>query len=430
LHHLPLWRNGFIYLPERDLIVYLLNHEYYKEYYEYIDQAHIKENYRELSYLYRAIKDLHERFPDRDHTLEAFKTFFFVSHPDVDRDLYGALFEALNGVTLDPEVGVGILKQIKERKQALDLAQELLKFATGYSDLEKVKANANEFLSGNGEDSNGQEVFVSTDLEFLLSETLLKRGLRWRLNCLNRSLGSLRRADFGVVFARPETGKTTFLASEITHMLTQLSDDAGPIIWFNNEQAGAAVMLRVYQGFFGITMEQVKANPKKWKTEFQEQTKGKFLLLDDANIERRRVDKIMAKYKPSLVCFDQLDKIQGFEADREDLKLGDIYIWGREVAKAYCPVIGVCQADGTAENIKWLTMAHMANAKTAKQAECDWILGIGKVHAEGTENTRYLNISKNKLMGDDDHISALRHGRFEVYMEQEKARYRDIVNYD
>jgi hypothetical protein len=130
------------------------------------------------------------------------------------------------------------------------------------------------------------------------------------------------------------------------------------------------------------------------------------------------------------VIFDQIDKIKGFAADREDLRLGAIYVWARELAKMYCPVIGVCQADGQAENVKWLTMEHVSNAKTSKQAEADWILGIGKIHAEGADYSRYLNISKNKLLGDPDTVADFRHGRFETYIEPQIARYVDVMEYN
>lgn len=116
----------------------------------------------------------------------------------------------------------------------------------------------------------------------------------------------------------------------------------------------------------------------------------------------------------------------GFDSDREDLKLGAIYQWARELAKEYCPVIGVCQSDGSGEGVRWLTMANVANAKTAKQAEADWILGIGKVNDPGYDNLRFLHLSKNKLMGDSDSIPDQRHGRREVIIEPELARYRDI----
>jgi hypothetical protein len=74
-------------------------------------------------------------------------------------------------------------------------------------------------------------------------------------------------------------------------------------------------------------------------------------------------------------------------------------------------------------------MDNVANAKTSKQAEGDWILVIGKIHDMGSEYVRYLNICKNKLMGDEDSDSRLKHGKFEVLIEPQVARYRDIVTY-
>lgn len=185
-------------------------------------------------------------------------------------------------------------------------------------------------------------------------------------------------------------------------------------------------MLRVYQAYFGITLEELLSNVPKYKQLFQEQTKGLFKLFDSSSIDKRTVEKIAKKWKPALILFDQIDKIKGFDADREDLVLGSIYQWARELAKQYCPVIGICQADGTGENVRYLTMSHVANAKTSKQAEADWILGIGTIHDTGWESVRFLHLSKNKLMGDQDSDPKLRHLKGEVLIQPEVARYKDM----
>ena len=129
--------------------------------------------------------------------------------------------------------------------------------------------------------------------------------------------------------------------------------------------------------------------------------------------------------QPSLIIFDQVDKIKGFDGDRMDLQLGSIYQWSRELAKTYAPVIAVTQADGSGEGQKFLTMANVANAKTAKQAEADWILGIGKSNDDNGSYQRYLNISKNKLAGDKDTLPAERHGQFTTVIRPEVGRYQD-----
>jgi replicative DNA helicase len=239
-------------------------------------------------------------------------------------------------------------------------------------------------------------------------------------------LGSLRIGNFGFLFARPETGKTTFLASEITHMAEQLTPDR-PAIWFSNEEKKEAVWLRIMQGALGITKEQFLGDPEKYDLEFKSLLRGKLFLVDGSDIPKERVERICKSVNPGLIVFDQLDKITGVSKnDREDLRLGSIYVWARGLAKQYCPVIAVCQADGTGEGVKWLNMGHVSSAKTSKQAEGDWILGIGKTHAEGEAYVRYLNISKNKLTGDSDSEEALRHGKKAVLIRPELARYVEI----
>ena len=414
------------YLPERDLLVLLLSKATYENYFNYIDLPYIKDTYKELYYVYSCLKEIHELLP-ADVGLSELQAYFFTKYPDLDKDLYLGLFKTLSEAPIDPTLGVALLKQIKARRQALKLSEQAFKFSNGNATFESITNEYEQFTDGTHQAEEFE--FVTTSLSTIIEDIFRKPGLRWRLDALNKSLGSLRKGNFGFLFARPEVGKTTFLASEISFMLEQLRVDHGPIIWFNNEQVGAEVMLRVYQGYFGIRLGQLKANPKKYEQEFKEKTQGRFLLVDNANVDRSLVEKICRLLKPSLIVMDQIDKIKGFAADREDLRLGSIYIWARELAKQYCPVIGICQADGSGENQKWLTMDNVANAKTSKQAEADWILGMGHVHAEGMQFIRYLHLSKNKLMGDEDTISRMRHGRMEVLIEPEIARFKDLIEY-
>lgn len=303
---------------------------------------------------------------------------------------------------------------------AYEVAESKASMSALMEKIEKLKA-ITEGVQEDGTTSDFE--FITDDLEVLVNDSITKPGLRWRLNTLNRMLGSLRVGDFGFIFARPETGKTTFLASEVTHMATQAD---GPVLWLNNEQMGSAVMLRCYQAALGVDMTTLFRDMASHKKRFMDMTHGNIRLYDSGHIHKKTVEKLCKQLKPKLIVFDQIDKIQGFASDREDLRLGSIYQWGRELAKDYAPAIGVCQADGTGEGQRWLTMAHVANAKTSKQAEADWILGIGKVPDVGYETIRYLHASKNKLVGDTDSDPTQRHGKLEVLINTNTARYEDI----
>lgn len=268
--------------------------------------------------------------------------------------------------------------------------------------------------------------YVTDNIHDILKDTVLVPGLRWRLDSLNKSVGSLRKGNFVVIFARPESGKTAFVVDQAAFMASQLTEESGPVLFFNNEEMGEAVKGRLYQAALGCTINHLRKAPDRAQEAYREATKGKIRLLDSASIHKRQVEEICEREKPSLIIFDQIDKIKGFKADREDLALGAIYQWAREMAKTYCPVIGVCQADASAEGQKWLNMDNMANSKTAKAAEADAIIGIGKTHDAGFELIRFLNLPKNKLGRDADCEQSLRHGKFEVILQPEINRYKDI----
>jgi hypothetical protein len=360
---------------------------------------------------------------DGDLTVDDLSARYFATNR-AKIDYYTGVFEAIKANEASADSAAELIQGLQRLARLRELSLLAYDASEGRAKLESVLEKA-EGLSTNGTDESDDELddFVSTDIVEIVHKRRDMGGLRWRLNSLNQALGPLRKGNFGFVFARPETGKTTFLASEATYMAGQATQ---PILWFNNEQEGDEVVVYMYRAALGVTLTELHRDLQGNREAFEAATKGNLKLKDSASISKSQVEKIVAKYEPSLIVFDQIDKIKGFDNDREDLRLGAIYIWARELAKTYCPVIGVCQADGTGEGQRWLTMANVANAKTSKQAEADWILGIGKVNEVGYENLRYLHLSKNKLPGGEDARTEMRHGRWEVLIDPERARYVDL----
>jgi replicative DNA helicase len=386
---------------------------------------------KELQGIYRCLNSYHEGNDEHtDLSVADLSNLYFATRPR-DRDFAIGVFEQLDKYESSTESVRALVNSVVQNRllrevslAAYDLAEGRGKDVEVLSLLEQLRSS---YDGGTTDDEKGDTEFVSDDLEELVNGAVKKPGLRWRLKTLNRMLGSLRGGDFGFVFARPETGKTTFLASEVTYMAEQVPDEAGPVLWINNEEQGSKVKIRCAQACLGVTMTDLFRDVKRANAAYQAKMRGKLRMVDDAGMSKKRLEALCKQLKPSLIVIDQIDKIKGFDNDREDLRLGAIYQWARELAKTHgCPVIAVCQADGTGEGQKWLTMAHVANAKTAKQAEADFIIGIGKIHDPGYDTIRYLHISKNKLMGDEDSDPSLRHGRQEVLIEAETARYKDL----
>lgn len=398
--------------PEVLLIKYLCKYENYKNWRNKLDVLDFSKEVRPF------ISALDSLFVEaRDVTPSEVSVAVFKKAKTRDRDLIAGILEQLPNADEPPNIE-DLLQVFHQAKILRDISVKAFDAATGNGTIEEV----HELTKKLDQPVIIEPEFVTTDLSKILENQIKRPGLRWRLNILNKSLGSLRKGDFGFIFARPETGKTTFLTSEVSHMALQCNK----VLWINNEEQGDKVMFRVYQAVLGANKQQILKYPHAAQQKFDAQVGGKIRMIDDAGISKNAVENLCEQVKPDLIVIDQIDKIKGFNADREDLTLGKIYIWGRELAKLHAPVIGVCQADGTAEGVQWLHMGHVANAKTSKQAEADWIMGIGVRSDQGFENVRYLNICKNKLTGDEDSDEFLRHGKLEVVIEPEIARYADL----
>lgn len=402
--------------PELSLITKLFKQDTYVKYRHFII---IKEE-RELKNLYSALDELMDKY-QRDITFEEYALYVTSSNED---DTIRLLLKQIEGSTLQDDLAEDLLLQYKEKALAHDVAITAIEVTEGKKSFESLYSLIDSH-GGIQEDITSEFSFVTDDLEELYSRHVQKHGLRWRLNSLNKMLGSLRKGSFGFLFARPETGKTTFLASEMTYFASQLSEDEGDILWINNEEDGDQVKLRIFQATLGVQLLDLYKDRAAANESFRKLNGHRIKLIDQASISKHQTEKLCKTLKPSAIIFDQLDKIRGFQGDREDLRLGTIYQWARELAKTYCPVIAVSQADGSGEGKKWLTMENVANAKTAKQAEADWILGIGATHQEGFEYIRHLHASKNKLTGDEDTDPNLRHGKVDVLIVPQIARYKD-----
>jgi hypothetical protein len=68
----------------------------------------------------------------------------------------------------------------------------------------------------------------------------------------------------------------------------------------------------------------------------------------------------------------------------------------------------------------------MADSKTAKPSELDFIIGIGRIDKEGHENQRFISTPKNKLRGDKDTVESMRHLKgHEVMIKPQFSIYED-----
>lgn len=390
--------------------------------------------------------------PEVARVFAKLKEYFALGNKEVDWHAFAAWFLTTNATSLDRKsisLYTGMFKQLQspthlsapteqavlEHFITLDYAHKIAEGAlkirngvggTGISGIEQMCVDWARETNRAVSDS---DLFESDDVGAIMNN-VKESGLDWRLEELNISCGPLRTGDFVVVAARPETGKTTFLASEVTCMAAQLTTKR-PIIWVNNEERSSKVKLRIMQAALGWPLADIMADTPAATAEFQKlMGMENRILVTGSSAGMNRADLLVPlfkKHNPAMIVFDQLDKVAGFQRknDKEDQRLGALYNWARDLAHEYGPVIAASQASESAEGEQWIWQHQLRGSRTDKAGEADLILTIGKSHEAGKENVRYLNVCKNKLFGMSPKFDEKeRHGRWEVYIEAELARYR------
>lgn len=397
----------------------------FTKYYSYVNINYIKLNYNNIYKLFNIIDIYYNKYINNNTISKDELEVCYCSNyllKDSERKELSELLDSIYTLSIpNVEAIVELLEEHRRRCLAGDVAKVALDVEDGSSPVSDLLDLFSKFEHQEVEIDESKP--VEMNLKELYDSQVATPGLRWRLTSLNKSLGSLRKGDFGFIFARPETGKTTFLASEITHMVSQTD---GEVLWFNNEEQSNKVAIRCYQAALGYKTDELFRNMDQSQEAFEKVTNNRIKIFGFEESSRvSHIERILKTSKPALIIFDQIDKIKGFKGERNDLELKALYQWARELAKQYAPVIAVSQASGEAEGKLWLTMDMVDGSKTAKQGEADWILGIGK-DSDNTSRSRYFNICKNKLLGDPDSLPELRHGTMQVLIKPEIARYEDL----
>ena len=408
-----------------DLLAVTSNKDTYNRFKEHVKKHNVSSITLEI---FNVLGEYWDNYPTRDNMDYAeFRTFFSIvkGRKLKDPSSYEVAFDNLKDALDKPSaIAKDLLGKLIETDYATQIYDVCLKIGTGMGgELESIEPLLNAYKKEVGSSVEKDDVFVKPSLDYL-SGVVASGGLNWRLKELNVALGPIRKGDFIIIAARPETGKTTFTASEASYMMNQLHPDEH-VLWINNEEASNKVMMRVIQAFSQVTSGELLGNPKLYEDEFISNGGNRFLILDDdSGIKSvQKIATLFKMYKPGLIIFDQLDKVHGFKQDREDLRIGQLYEWARDMAKEYCPVIAISQVDGTGEGEKWIQMNQLRGSKTDKIGEADAIVTIGKSNEPGMDLQRFIHVPKNKLFGGPETLEAHRHGCFEVDIEPAKARY-------
>ncbi|WZB35752.1 DnaB-like replicative helicase [Psuedomonas phage SVOphi44] len=341
-----------------------------------------------------------------------FDTWFVLQHrnlKDEDMAVYRQVFKQVAGEPSD-EVKAVLVSQLLDA----DIAVQAADIADRWSRGEEINISG---MMRKLMDDYELEVKRKINIPFveigdnLFKDAVNNTGISWRQSALNLTMRRLRPGDFGILAARPDAGKTSFVASEITHMAKEIRGYFGenrPIIWFNNEGPGDRIMERIIQAAFGIPASQLVKKQKAgtiW-TEYAALIGGwmqQIRVVDIHGYKAWQVEEIVKQQQPSIVVFDMIDNIR-FDGEvmnggqRTDQLLEAMYQWARILCTQHkCIGIATSQISAEGDGLAYPTLGMLKDSKTGKQGAADFIITLGKKNEEAYEAIRFLGLTKNKL---------------------------------
>ena len=220
---------------------------------------------------------------------------------------------------------------------------------------------------------------------------------KFKLQSLADKIEGAGRGNLGIIFARPETGKTTFC----TYLVAEYIRQGFKVAYFANEEPGRLVKGRVFSAYLKRSVDEMRKNLDDSMEVYRREIEPNLNLLEGRGITLLEIEKFIDIHKPDVVMVDQLDKvvINGNFA-RVDEKLRALYEGARTIAKKQQVLFwSVSQASYDAQGRQEVDFSMLENSRTGKASEADIIVGIGKNYGEEEDYIRHLCISKNKLNG-------------------------------
>ena len=378
-----------------------------------------------------------EQHPDTDKIeSESFFAWFRRAHPILKEEaaaVWAVQFKAMME-DVPEQIERGLMERLAAAEAAAEVTDLLMKWNQGDEvDLYQALRASVERYEGAVNRTVKLPVVNDCILD-LLKEDKDDTGFHWRLDCLNKSLRPLRPGDFGIIAGRPDKGKTTFFASELSYMLAQVDKEfpgeGRSIVVFNNEGLGSRLKKRFYQSALDATITDLIDMAAKGTLESKYAAAvgrpDALKILDVHDWWSYEVEDAIKQLNPAIVLFDMVDNIKfggevGNNGQRTDQLLEAMYQWARVLGVKYgCAVLATSQISADGDGVPYPTLSMLKDSKTGKQGAADFIITLGASNDPILASSRFIGCTKNKLARE----GGPRDPRCEVVFDGIRGRYR------
>lgn len=366
---------------------------------------------------------------------ESFPLFLKLNHkkltPEEHALLAAQVRKAQQDVTENIRAGIAL------RLQAADTAAQLEKLVLDYQSGDVTEAefarrmevikDVHDTVIAKAKKSP----FVDMSFDEMLDEEEDDGGYRWRTPILNKHMRPLRHGDFVGVALRVDSGKTSFIADNITYMAPQTDPERGGVHWFNNEGPGRKIVGRIRQAalnMHNLEMVEARHNGVNLQEAYAAAVGGsdRIRVVDIHEWSTRDVEEHLAEHQPCIVVFDMIDNIHfdgqaNHGGQRTDQILEALYQWARLMGVKYdCAILATSQTSADADGLTTPALHMLKDSKTGKQGAMDACIILGRSNSAALDAVRFVNIPKNKLARPD---AASDPRGYQLFFDSKRSRF-------
>jgi hypothetical protein len=370
----------------------------------------------------QTINDLYQLFPDKHHlTYDEVRAYLSKKNPSRDITYLTDVLKSAEQQNIGPEITQNLIEGLIEFQFAAKAAAISAPIISNqqrgswHDGMMTILGEYEELVTGLVKPDTLNDCDMS--FEEAISFRAQDSGIKWPLRILNKCIGGVE-PSLGLVIARPDTGKTSFILNCLAYFAAQIKGTDRQLLYCGNEEGIIGLKARCGVSLLGCQTEWAEQNPKPFGQEVSKRG-GDSIRFHGGVKSTRDVETLVKRYSPLVTVADQIGK---FRLPGKPIEgpagLAEIYAWFRDLSQRHnTMVIGVAQADYKGANTQWLTMEHINASKTDVPGELDWGVGIGFLFEQGMENVRFINIFKNKNKYG-------RKGRDQVTFNPDKCRYK------
>lgn len=275
--------------------------------------------------------------------------------------------------------------------------------------------------------------FIDDDIGELLAREGEDNGIKLPTQGLKDHVKGLLGGATIAIGARPDAGKTSFLAAVCVEAAKQIPSHFGsqrPILWLNNEGDGRRIVPRLYQAALNYDFtELVKAsNEGRLVQEYAEAVGDKHAIrvMDMHSASLAQIEQVIERTRPAIVVYDMLanfrydgERAGGNKTDGIEQRWQQV----RNMAVEYDHIgIGTIQVSADGDDMLFPPMAALKDSKTGVQGATDIIILLGKRNDPSLNNIRGISTPKNKFQMPN----RPGHVRIEVGFDPAKCQFPEI----